>query len=160
MFLLLQWHDDFGGAKIHRSADGKILNGRSSVKFDVNCRHDVYFRHHVWMSECLIFFLTYCKTHDEVCFNSMGYPCYHGPDSQVWRCIQEVFIHWLCPRDWLETEKAHYHIAIQFDEPKDDNSVRYAVKKHFQVKGNGLYLSRYGMVFPHTLPISTKGILK
>ena len=38
-----------------------------------------------------------------------------------------------------ETEKAHYHIAIQFDEPKDDNSVRYAVKKHFQVKGNGLY---------------------
>ena len=27
-----------------------------------------------------------------------------------------------------ETEKAHYHIAIQFDEPKDDNSVRYAVK--------------------------------
>ena len=28
-----------------------------------------------------------------------------------------------------ETEKAHYHIAIQFDEPKDDNSVRYAVKK-------------------------------
>ena len=35
--------------------------------------------------------------------------------------------------------KAHYHIAIQFDEPKDDNSVRYAVKKHFQVKGNGLY---------------------
>ena len=33
-----------------------------------------------------------------------------------------------------ETEKAHYHIAIQFDEPKDDNSVRYAVK-HFQVKG-------------------------
>ena len=38
-----------------------------------------------------------------------------------------------------ETEKAHYHIAIQFDEPKDDNSVRYVVKKFFQVKGNGLY---------------------
>ena len=56
--------------------------------------------------------------------------------------------------------KAHYHIAIQFDEPKDDNSVRYAVKKHFQVKATGYTLSRYGMVFPHTLPISTKGIPK
>ena len=53
--------------------------------------------------------------------------------------------------------KAHYHIAIQFDEPKDDNAVRYAVKKHFQVKATGYTLSRHGMVFPNTLPISTKG---
>ena len=91
------------------------------------------------MSECLIFFLTYCKTHDEVCFNSRAI---RVTTDQIHKCEDAFkkysFIGYV-REIGSETEKAHYHIAIQFDEPKDDNSVRYAVKKHFQVKGNGLY---------------------
>ena len=44
-------------------------------------------------------------------------------------------------------QKAHYHIAIQFDEPKDDNAVRYAVKKYFKVSVTVPTLSRHGMAW-------------